>query len=300
VIDEDLVRAVHDRTAILFVGSGVSRNLGLPDFGELVDLIAGELGYDADIFRRFATAPELAEFYLVEQRPLGKLRSELDVLWHGPEIDIGESLVHRLIVELDFPLIYTTNYDRWIERAYAHWNKPYVRVASVSDVKGISPGVTQIVKLHGDFDDDDSLVLTESSYFDRLDLESPLDIKLRADALGRSMLFVGYSLSDINIRLFLYKLCKLWRASDYPTGRPRSFIVTDRPNPIQEAIMRDRGVMQISIDAASPGEGLTSFLSELLLSAFHRTVEAPPVKGPEGPPGSPQAEGNAGSHSSRT
>jgi hypothetical protein len=300
MIDEDLVRAVRDRNAIVFVGAGVSMNLGLPDFGKLVDLIAEELGYDPEIFERFATAPELAEFYHLQQQPLGKLRSRLDVMWHGGEIDIGDSLAHRLIVELDFPLVYTTNYDRWLERAYEHWGKPCVKVASVSDLNRVRPGATQIVKLHGDFDDDDSLVLTEASYFDRLDLESPLDVKLRADALGRTMLFIGYSLSDINIRLFLYKLCKLWRASDYPTGRPRSFILINRPNPVQEAIMRDRGVTPISVDAASPGEALTSFLSELLMSAFHRTVEGPPVTELEGPSGSPPAQESAGSRSSRT
>jgi SIR2-like domain len=282
MIDVDLVRAVRDRTAILFVGAGVSMNLGLPDFGALVDMIAKDLGYDSEIFKLFAGNPELAEFYLVQDRPLGKLRSELDRTWHDSGIHIEDSLVHRLIVELDFPLIYTTNFDSWLELAYDHWNKEYVKVARVSDVKGIVPGATQIVKLHGDFQDDDSLVLTEASYFDRLDLESPLDIKLRADALGRTILFVGYSLSDINIRLFLYKLCKLWRASEDPMGRPRSFIVIHSPNPVQEAIMRERGVTPISVDAATRGEALAAFLGELLEAAFHRTLEDPTVKEPEG------------------
>jgi hypothetical protein len=282
MIDEDLVRAVRDRTAILFVGAGVSMNLGLPDFGGLVDKIAKELGYDPEIFKLFAGNSELAEFYLVEDRPLGTLRSELDRTWHSNEIDIADSRVHRLIVELDFPLIYTTNFDRWIELAYDHWNKKYVKVARVSDVKRIVPDTTQIVKLHGDFEDDDSLVLTEASYFDRLDLESPLDIKLRADTLGRTILFVGYSLSDINIRLFLYNLSKLWRASEDPTGRPRSFIVVHQPNPVQEAIMRSRGVTPISLDTAKPGEALAAFLGELLEAAFHRTLEDPTVKEPEG------------------
>ena len=65
---------------------------------------------------------------------------------------------------------------------------------------------TQIIKFHGDFDDDSSLVLTESSFFIALDFESPLDIKLRSDSLEKSLLFIGYSLSDINIRYMLYKL----------------------------------------------------------------------------------------------
>ena len=62
-------------------------------------------------------------------------------------------------------------------------------------------GVTHIVKYHGDFDDDASLVLTETDFLDRLSFDSPLDIKVRADALGHTILFIGYSMSDPNIRL---------------------------------------------------------------------------------------------------
>ncbi len=51
---------------------------------------------------------------------------------------------------------------------------------------------------------DASIVLGESSYFRRLDLESPLDIKLRADLPGRTVMFIGYSLADVNIRYLFY------------------------------------------------------------------------------------------------
>ncbi len=275
MIEEDLVRAVRERTAILFVGAGVSMNLGLPGFRQLLDIMAEELGYDPEIFFQFASAPELSEFYVLQQRPLGKLRSRLDVEWHGREIDIATSLVHRLIVELDFPLIYTTNYDRWIERAYEFWGKPHSKVVTVSDIRTLTSDATHIVKFHGDFDDDDSLVLTESSYFERLDFESPLDIKLRADALGRTILFIGYSLADINVRLLLYKLSRLWRISEHEGVRPRSFILLHRPNPVQEAIMRERGLTPIVTQPGSPEEGLTAFLAELLRLSRGRTVEEP-------------------------
>ena len=52
-------------------------------------------------------------------------------------------------------------------------------------------GVTRILKLHGDLDNENSLVLTETSYFERLPFESPVDIKLRSDTLGKSILFIG-------------------------------------------------------------------------------------------------------------
>lgn len=56
-------------------------------------------------------------------------------------------------------------------------------------------------------------------------------IKFRSDTLDRTILFLGYSLSDINLRYLLYKLTKLWEASEYAAARPRSYIVLPRPNP---------------------------------------------------------------------
>jgi hypothetical protein len=47
-------------------------------------------------------------------------------------------------------------------------------------------------------------VLTETDFLNRLSFDSPLDIKLHADALGRTVLFIGYSMTDPNIRLLLH------------------------------------------------------------------------------------------------
>src|SRR5262249_41000220 len=180
VIPVQLAQSVRGRGAILFVGAGVSMNLGLPSFTEVVDAMAKELGYDPELFRILGQHSVLAEYYKLEKKTIGPLRSKLDLEWHNKEVRIEESIVHRLIVELNFPIIYTTNYDRWLERAYERHGKPFTKITHVANMPSVHPDRTQIVKFHGDFDDDESLVLTESSYFERLDLSSPLDIKLRA------------------------------------------------------------------------------------------------------------------------
>lgn len=40
---------------MLFVGAGVSANLGLPDWNALIGRIAEELGYDPKIFATYGT-----------------------------------------------------------------------------------------------------------------------------------------------------------------------------------------------------------------------------------------------------
>jgi hypothetical protein len=132
-------------------------------------------------------------------------------------------------------------------------------------------GVTQIVKFHGNFDNDASIVLTESSYFSRLDFESPLDVKLRADLLGRTVLFIGYSLADINIRYMLYRLSRQWSA--YSDARPKSFMFLARPNPIHERILAQRGINAFDSDLDDPTTGLLTFLRQLSHDAAGRTQD---------------------------
>ena len=267
---EELAKSVREGKVILFVGAGVSQNLGLPSFAGLVRHLAKELNYDPEIYATHGDYLALAEYYKLEKGTMGPLRSWLDRTWHEG-VDIEKSEIHKLIVDLAFPITYTTNYDTWLERSYALQRRKYIKIANVGDLTRVEPGVAQIVKFHGDFEDDASIVLTESSYFDRLDFESPLDIKLRADLLGKSVLFIGYSLSDINIRYMLYKLHRQWEASSYSDARPKSFIFLARPNPVQERILSSRGIHAIVSDADNPKIGLKDFLQRLLHQALGRT-----------------------------
>lgn len=261
---KELTDAIRNKQVILFVGGGVSMNLGLPSWDALIAKLARDLGYDNEEFRRMGDHLVLAEYYRLN-KGIGSLRSWMDRKWHNTDkVDIKQSRIHQLIVELDFPVIYTTNYDRWIEFAFDAYEKDYVKVADVSDIRSIREGNTQIVKFHGDFDNDNSIVLTESSYFDRLDFETPLDIKLRADVLGRSILFIGYSLSDINIRYLLFKLNRLWEQANISAAKPKSFMLLMKANPVQERVLEHRGINTIISQYKDPKKGLIHFLEALL------------------------------------
>lgn len=260
---DDLKSAYRDRNVILFVGAGVSKNLGLPAWSELIDHIADELGYDPEIYKTFGENLALAEYYRVKKGNIGPLRSWMDTNWHSKDIDLESSDVHRLIANMKFPMIYTTNYDRWLERSFFFYKKEYIKIASVSDITQIKDGITQIIKFHGDFDNDDTIVLDESSYYERLEFETPLDIKLRSDVLGKSVLFIGYSLTDVNLRFLFYKLAKLWKSNTCGGVQPRSYVFTHRPNPIQEAILDQWGINMITSDEDDPKEALINFLKKL-------------------------------------
>ena len=260
----DLAKAVRDQRVLLFVGAGVSNDLGLPVFSALIDHLADSLGYDPDIFHSLGDYLTLCEYYMLEHGDsIGPLLRWMDRSWHR-DVSIGNSEVHRLIVELNFPVIYTTNYDSWLEKAHQHYGKPFTKIANVGQLADADPSATQIIKFHGDFDDDQSIVLTESQYFDRLDFESPLDIRLRADLLHRSVLFIGYSLSDINVRYMLYRLNSLYNSSGLEQSMPQSYIYLTRPNSVEERVLKSRGIEPIVTDSDNPSERLKQLLRSLL------------------------------------
>jgi hypothetical protein len=263
-VPDELALAVKERRAILFAGAGLSMNVGLPSWQEFIDRMGEELGLDTDnLLGPAVSYHTLAEYYRIKQGSIGALRSWMDRNWKVSDEKVRASKMHALLVELDFPIIYTTNYDRNIEAAFAAHRRDFVKVANARDIAKTREGVAQIVKFHGDFDDDDSLVITETDYFNRLAFDSPLDIKFRSDALGKTVLFIGYSMTDMNIRLLLHNLWRTWQSSGYAKDRPKSFVFMARPNPMQKAVLEQWGITALSGESDDPEEALTGFLAAL-------------------------------------
>lgn len=239
-----LVRSIQQGNTILFVGAGISRNLGLPSYGELINQLSEDLGFDSEIYQILGNGDPLtlAEYYVLKQGSLVPLLEKFQNQWTVPIKEVKASRVHELIAKLNFPIIYTTNYDNGLELAFEEYspNTHYHKIADVGDIACSNGCDTQIIKFHGDMEttDESSIVLTESSYFERLNFDSPLDIKFRSDILGKSILFLGYSLNDINIRLLLHKLNATWKIFHSSTVRPPSYMFLTSPNEIQETILR--------------------------------------------------------------
>jgi hypothetical protein len=278
---EALADAIEKRRAILFVGAGASMSVGLPSWDRLIDHLLEELGLDRSVIEGMNGGYQmLAEFYRLKKGSIASLRGWLDRNWQVSSERVSRSPLHRLIVDLKFPIIYTTNYDRNLEVAFETHRQPYAKIANARDIAEAADGVTQIVKYHGDFDDDASLVLTETDFLDRLSFDSPLDIKFRSDALGRTILFVGYSMSDPNIRLLLHRIWGTWKRSGYEKDRPQSFIFMPELNPVQEAVLARWGIKLLTAGHAErPDDALVDFMADLK-ARIHRSKTAAIVSRP--------------------
>lgn len=259
-----LARQISERRAILFVGAGVSAHLGLPSWHDLMVRLAEDLGFTADAFLALSSDfRSLTEFYLLEKDSLDSLLDWMRHAWCVPDEVVRSSRVHSLLVELGCPLIYTTNYDHLLERAFALHGRRVNKVVTASDIARLDPALPTIVKFHGDLDDPASLVIAETDYFRRLALDEPLDIKLRADAFGRPVLFVGYSFSDVNLRLLLYRMRSTWRETGDDTLQPRSYIFMTRPNAVEERVLDSWGITPFVGAGDDDSAALVAFLERL-------------------------------------
>ena len=272
-IPSELVRALSARRVIPFIGAGFSANLNLPSWDNLLEQLATDLDVPLSYneIREHCNGDKLqiAEYYLLKcDKSIGPIRHSISRALTASSNPL-RSGAHIELANLGAPQIYTTNYDDLIEETFKRLGLPVDVVALPKDVATSTGKKTQVVKYHGDLRHESTLVLTESSYYARLDFESPMDLKFRSDLLGKSVLFMGYSFGDLNIRIIWYKLMRLMK--DIPAAdRPSSYIVRFEPNPVLQLLYEDVGIKSIFLDPDKKAETdkkktylLDEFLHEL-------------------------------------
>lgn len=251
---EELVSLVQERRIIPFIGAGFSAGLGLPEWEGMLRLLASQtedvLPFDEILEYAGHDLLQVAEYlYLKSDRHIGPIRHALEQGLTGAHSPMF-SAAHVELVNLGAPQVYTTNYDDILETTYRSLNLPFTTVVLPKDVALADTKRTQIVKYHGDLRHESTLVLTESSYYKRLDFESPMDLKFRSDLLGRSVLFMGYSFRDINIRIIWFKLMEMMRDIPEADRRP-SYIIRTEANPVLEDLYRAVGLRTIVLSNGS-------------------------------------------------
>lgn len=258
-----LRQLIKNHKLIPFIGAGFSENAGLPSTLALTQKLLKHFNLDADE----PIPPDTDLLHLTEYLKiihdgsstpvLNRLRSCL------PDQDVALSRPHHLLAQLGASIIYTTNYDRLLERSFAELAMPYKVIVTTADIiQTTGCSEVQIVKFHGSLEVDDSLVLTESDYYKRLEFVTPIDIKLRADSLGKSLLFIGYSFSDFNIRYLWFKLRRMMYEVD-PRDIPDSYILLFEPGHVTSVLLESMGINTIDLsryEGLDRCEKLASFL----------------------------------------
>lgn len=196
---ERLIKLVRQEKISLFIGAGFSIEASAPSVRQLKELILSEFDNDE---QRKAHAndglDELTEFFVEEV--CGGSRNDLMALMKKAfEFTPACMDDHRMLAAIPhFHNIFTTNYDTLLEDSLPSNEKNIVRTDK--DCAYIT-NPTTIFKVHGDFTDPDSVVLTKNDYAKFLkNRPNPQMWKLvDNEFLTKHILFIGYSLEDDNI-----------------------------------------------------------------------------------------------------
>jgi len=205
----ELANAVAKGDAVFFIGAGLSAGAGLPTWVELVDEMRAALTPAPT-----ETNPMLiAQFY---RNSYGDhaLYTFLRKALRGR--NVPPTPAHLTLASLPVRAFFTTNYDSLLERALEANHRP-VHVITDDQEVGLwnEADEVQVLKLHGDLDQASSIVLTEEDYVRFLCDNLAVQRKLTEAFSWRTVIFLGYSLSDPDISLIynniLYELGKLKR-----------------------------------------------------------------------------------------
>lgn len=187
--------ALIDGVGAIFVGAGVSMAAGYPSWTELLRDIALELEVDTKNVHDLAA---LAQWSILENggatRVRNVIKSEI-----GPDKSIPETV--QIISRLPVRHIWTTNYDRLVERAFSSINRPLDTISASRDLAlKVTPGAALLYKMHGSVDRLDDVVISTDDYELFRSKRGQYLPLFQAHLTSMSMLFIGISFTDPNIR----------------------------------------------------------------------------------------------------
>lgn len=108
---------VINNEASLFIGAGVSRNSGYPGWADLLSECADDLNINSNIIDLYS----LAQYYANKHSDAELRRIISQKINTLPK---SNNLLNDLL-EIDFNNIWTTNYDKLIEKGLEEKEKPY-------------------------------------------------------------------------------------------------------------------------------------------------------------------------------
>ena len=265
-LPKPLLDAVREGRAFLFLGSGASAGAIHP---KSANSLSG-----SDLAERLAEKFLGVEFKDRSLQQIAELAiSETNLLVVQEYIsslfrDFSPADFHKLIPRFVWIGIATTNYDLLVERAYDSVTNALQHLVVIKkDGERIEEKLrvrnsVMYLKLHGCISNIDDpnvpLILTPDQYITHKKGRIRLFEKLLNFAFEYPFIFIGYSLSDIDIRAILNEISNLGDA------RPRSYIVTPHMTQPEVRFWETKKITHIQMD-------FKSFITELNSSIPERT-----------------------------
>lgn len=272
-IQPQLSENLERRALALFLGADLLRAVtGLPSRAELARGLAERHGIEsstslAQVAQRVSRAGNRFDF-------TDYLRRELDTA--GQPVPAFYRNLAAFANAHTLPAIVTTAYDDFLERALRDASVPFDRLVRGSDVAFARADRLALIKLYGDVQMPDTLVVTEDDHDglwrDR-DKENLLD-EVRGLLKRQTILFLGYNLSDPDFRL-------LWREVLDKMGRfaRTAYAVWPGLPEEEQRVWRDRMIQVLEADPWGLVNGKKSQMLVNVAQDGQTTVSLPNATG---------------------
>ena len=272
-ISSELRSLYRDGRLLPFVGAGVSTSVTWsdgeneihgPSWDELVKRAAHDLGFDdIQLIRARGTDLQILEYFRLQFSGYARLTNWLVRIMNPPDSTLRKSAIHNELAQMNkCSVIYTTNFDDFIERSFSLHNRRHKTVAIEAHMR-TDVGVTEVVKFHGDWDHPDRMVLTESDYERRMEFKTSMDLRLTSDLLNRSILFLGYSFRDQNVAYLFRQVNERFAQLPNTISGHRAHIVVQEPSHFEWKLFKQRNMNVIPIDSGDPTKQTAELLNEI-------------------------------------
>ena len=203
---EELISLVRREQVSLFIGAGFSKEAGAPSVWNLQESILERI-YDTEKreSHKNDSLADLSNFFVNEVH-LGSRNPLMRILREAFDFVPTCMDDHNLLAKIPhFRRIFTTNYDTLLEDSYSRNDVCVVR--NDADCAYMNKPFT-VVKVHGDFTDPDSVVITSDDYKQFFSAnKNPIMWDLvKTEFATKNILFIGYSLEDNNILDIIQKV----------------------------------------------------------------------------------------------
>jgi hypothetical protein len=203
----DAFDAEGGQGVVAFVGSGPSCDAGLPNWANLLEHVAMDVGLYEEVkpHIRSGRLIEVAQFLSMERSERAiqeRVANEIKRASAGP------GRLHRLIVGLPFDGIITTNYDLLLIEADAARR---FQIPITYKTSGLSEHIHQrfVLHLHGHINDTETIILSRQSYDHILLDNDRVRHFVNAVFQTRRVLFIGFGFIDPNVDTILRDLSHL-------------------------------------------------------------------------------------------
>ena len=231
---EELARLITQDNAVLLVGSQLRMEPGAQSLeNELAATLAARLdtpGADrslAEVASDFETRYERPELLKAIQEALRRLDAE-------------PTPIHQLTVDALIPgtKVVTTRFDRLLERTFEQFHKPYVLIVRDTDLPFFDESRITLIKLQGDIEQPDTLVITEDDINDFIDKLPTVSDVVRAFFATKTLIFLGYDLDSPQFKRLYRKVGQDLKGY----RRPAYAVTASDPDPLVTRYWEQQGV----------------------------------------------------------